>query len=202
MWVLEDYVVNKKTSIVSIEFSTESTKELLGRQSVRTTFKLSERSIDALSILANQLGIKQKSLFDHLIDDDTALKLIAEDSDHYTAPPQRVAKTYVISRKTLQNLEKISTRYQTSRDALVELSIERILPLISEEKKKHEQRKMLLEKLEGMLQEGLEVLDMADQALDKDDPVCRRIYQMMKAVKSCCADIENSVERGRRIEDF
>ncbi|MEE4242700.1 MAG: hypothetical protein V2I36_14630 [Desulfopila sp.] len=195
-------MVAKKTSLLSIEFTTESTKELLGRQSVRTTFKLSERSIDALSILANQLGIKQKSLFDHLIDDDTALKRIAEGSEEYDAPSQRVAKTYVISRKTLQSLEKISNRYQTPRDALVELSIKRILPLISQEKEKHEQRKMILEKLRIMLEEGLEMLDMADEALENDDPVYRRIYQMMKAVKSCHADVENCVDRGRRIEDF
>jgi len=40
--------------------------ELRGRQSVRATFRLSERAIDALSIVSVHLGIKQKSLFDHL----------------------------------------------------------------------------------------------------------------------------------------
>ena len=94
--------------VLSIEFSSQSTQELLGRQSVRTTFKLSERSIDALSILANQLGIKQKSLFDHLIDDDSALRVVAKEAEQYEAPEQRVPKTYVISRRTLKNLEKVS----------------------------------------------------------------------------------------------
>ncbi len=192
----------RKTSFIRLEITSKSTQELLGRQSVRTTFKLTERSIDAMSVLANQLGIKQKSLFDHLIDDDSVLKTIAEESTQYEIPEQRVAKTYVISRRTLQNLEKISSRYQTPRDALVELSIERILPLISEEKKKHKQRKIILQKLYKMVGEGEEIFEMADESLDKDDPVYRRIYQMVKTVRNCCDDVETFVQRGRKIEDF
>jgi len=192
----------KKKSVVNIEYSRESTRDLLGRQSVRTTFKLTERSIDALSILAGQLGIKQKSLFDHLIDDDTALRMIAKESESYQAPPQRVAKTYVISRRTLQNLEKISSRYQAPRDALVELSIERILPLISQEKEKHGKRKELLQEMRRLVADGKQLLTRAEDALDQDDPVYRKIDQMMKAVKGCCDEIEDCVERGRKVEEF
>lgn len=191
-----------KGNLYSIEFSSESTQELLGRQSVRTTFKLTEKSIDALSVLAGQLGIKQKSLFDHLIDDISALRIIAEESLGFEVPKQRVAKTYVISRRTLQNLEKVSSRYQTPRDALVELSIERILPLIAEEKKKHEQRKRILAAMENMVAEAESVFSMADHNLEQDDPVYRRLAQLMRSVKNCCDDIEDCVERGRRIEDF
>ncbi len=192
----------RKASFVSIEFSSKSAQELLGRQSVRTTFKLSEKSIDALSILAGQLGIKQKSLFDHLIDDIPTLQVIAEASAEYEIPDQRVAKTYVISRKTLQNLEQISNRYKTPRDALVELSIERILPLIKEEKKKHEQRKELLAKMNKIVVESEEAFAMASNSLDQDDPVFRKIYQMMRTVKSCHSEIDNCVERGKKIEEF
>ena len=39
------------------------TSELKSGQSVRTTFRLSKRCIQAISILVNQMGIKQKSLF-------------------------------------------------------------------------------------------------------------------------------------------
>jgi hypothetical protein len=41
-------------------------------------FKLSQRCILALSALSSQLGIKQKSLFDHLMDDQEILAGIAE----------------------------------------------------------------------------------------------------------------------------
>ena len=189
-------------SVLSIEFSTQSTKELLGRQSVRTTFKLSERSIDALSILASQLGIKQKSLFDHLIDDDSALRIVAAEAEQYEAPEQRVPKTFVISRRTLKNLEQVSSKYQTPRDALVELSIERILPLINREKKKHEERKKLLKKMHTLLVNGNDLFEAARETLDHDDPVYRRIHQMMKTMTNCYEDVSSCVERGRKIEDF
>ena len=35
----------------------------------RTTFRLSERTINVVSIVASHLGIRQKSLFDHLMED-------------------------------------------------------------------------------------------------------------------------------------
>jgi hypothetical protein len=193
--------VKHRKTMISIQYSAKSAQELLGRQSVRTTFKLSERSIEALSILAGQLGIKQKSLFDHLIDDIPALQVIAADYDQ-EAPPQRVAKTYVISRRTLDNLERVSTRYQTPRDALVELSIERIIPLLFQEKEKHEKRKVILKKMYSMLEAGDDILALAKSSLGEDDPVYRKIDNMMKVVNSSCSDIETCVERGRKIEEF
>lgn len=191
-----------KKSILSIEFSTESTQELLGRQSVRTTFKLSERSIDALSILASQLGIKQKSLFDHLIDDDSALQVVAEEAEKYEVPEQRVPKTYVISRRTLKNLEKFSNEYQAPRDALVELSIERILPLITREKKKHQNRKKIFAKMQSLLKDSHELYDMAMNDLDQDDPIYRKIEQMTKAINNCHDEVQSCVKRGQKIERF
>ena len=96
---------NKKKSVEFVMLSETYSADLRGRQSVRTTFKLTPRSIDALSLLAGQLGIKQKSIFDHLIDDTRALQALARDLENRAELDQeRVPKTYVISRKTLENL--------------------------------------------------------------------------------------------------
>ena len=141
----------KDNPFIQLEYSEEVTADLRGRQSVRTTFKLSERSIDALSILAGQLGIKQKSLFDHLIEDTQALKLIASEVEEFGRKARRIAKTYVISRRTLENLERVSVQYNAPRDALVEYSIERILPLLMREKERHGKRKLLLAELRAGL---------------------------------------------------
>ena len=195
-------MVKTTKSLFDIEYSEESTADLRGRQSVRTTFKLSERSIDALSILACQLGIKQKSLFDHLIDDMQALHIIARASEDFNPKEHRVAKTFVISRKTLENLERVCSRYHTPRDVLVEFSIERILPLIFREKEKHEKRKILLEELRHYLSAGSEILEKAEETLGEDDPVFEKILTMMKYVKGCCSEVESSVKRGERMDEF
>ena len=195
-------MVKTNKTLIDIEYSDESTADLRGRQSVRTTFKRSERSIHALSILACQLGIKQKSLFDHLIDDMQALHVIARASEEVDPREHRVAKTFVISRKTLENLEQVCSRFHTPRDVLVEFSIERILPLISKEKEKHEKRKILVEELRHYLSTGSEILEKAEEILGEADPVFEKILMMMKYVKNTCSEVEMFVKRGERMEDF
>ena len=61
------------------ELSLPSSSDLRGRQSVRATFKLTEMAINAVNIVSTHLGIKQKSLFDHLIDDSQSLDVIAKE---------------------------------------------------------------------------------------------------------------------------
>ena len=193
---------DKTAPFFHLQYSEESTADLRGRQSVRTTFKLSERSIDALSILAGQLGIKQKSLFDHLIEDTHALHMIASEFENVGQAPQRVAKTYVVSRKTLESLEKVSEQYNTPRDALVEYSIERILPLLVREKEKHSKRKMLMEDLQDYLQRGSALLAQAENDLGGDDPVFVEILSMMRSVNNCCLELQQCVAKGTKIENF
>jgi hypothetical protein len=195
-------MVKTSKTLIDIEYSEESTADLRGRQSVRTTFKLSERSIHALSILACQLGIRQKSLFDHLIDDMQALRVIAHAAEDIDPKEHRVAKTFVISRKTLENLEQVCSRFHTPRDVLVEFSIERILPLISKEKEKHEKRKILVEELRQYLVSGSELLEKAEETLGEDDPVFEKILLMMKYVQNACFEVESFVKKGERMENF
>jgi hypothetical protein len=47
--------------------------DLLGKKSVKATFRLRSEVISILSILSTQLGIKQKSLFDYMMEDENAL---------------------------------------------------------------------------------------------------------------------------------
>ncbi len=194
---------NQKKSVGFVMLSETYSTDLRGRQSVRTTFKLTPRSIDALSLLAGQLGIKQKSIFDHLVDDTRALQALAREIEQRDAIDEnRVAKTYVISRKTLENLEQVSKRYQTPRDALVEFSIERILPLIQEEKNKHNKRKKLCDKLDQFLADSKELLKEADRLLDRDDPVFEQVYQVARSVRSSCDEINEIIDKGQRLEEF
>jgi len=189
-------------SLIHLEIREDTVRDLRGRQSVRTTFKLSPRSIHALSILAAQLGIRQKSLFDYLVEDVQTLRAIAEGSGTAGTAEPRVAKTYVISRRTLENLERISASYNTPRDVLVEVSIERILPLIRREREKHERRKQFLADLNEHLARDAEMVRRAESELGRDDPVFQQLLAMLKAVDACCAAVEGCVDRGRRMEDF
>ena len=194
---------NQRKSVEFVMVSNTYSADLRGRQSVRTTFKLPPRCIDALSLLAGQLGIKQKSIFDHLVDDTRVLQSLAREVEkRESVTENRVAKTYVISRKTLENLEQVSKRYQTPRDALVEFSIERIMPLLKDEQLKHQNRKKLRAGLDKFLAASRDLLAEADQLLDREDPVFEQIVQIARSVQSGGKEINDIIEKGRRLEDF
>lgn len=195
-------MTKQKRSFIRFEINETSSADLRGRQSVRTTFKLSERSIDALGLLATQLGIKQKSLFDHLMEDVETLEHIAREFEAFESRQKRVAKTYVISRKTLENLELFSRRHDTPRDALVECSIERILPLLAEEKQKHKKRKDIAVEIADYLRDGITLMAGVKKTLGEDDPVFREIASMMRGVNNCSENVATLVSRGRKIEEF
>ena len=180
-----------------------SSEGLRGRQSVRATFKLSTRAIEAMSIVAVHLGIKQKSLFDHLIDDVKSLHLIAREveSEEFDAI-SRVQKTFVISRKTLSCLDETSKRFNTPRDALVEYSIQRLMPVIARERERHRRRIEILNDLDAHLDSGLKILQKSKKLLGENDPVYIRLESAMRALVNAQRNMEAYVEKGKIIEDF
>jgi predicted DNA-binding protein YlxM (UPF0122 family) len=180
-----------------------SSSDLRGRQSVRATFKLSAQAIEAISIVAVHLGIKQKTLFDHLIDDDRSLSLIAENinSDQFSEL-DRIQKTFVISRKTLLSLEKMSKRANAPRDALVEYSIRRLMPIITGESKKHRLREEVLQEIRSHYETGLEILENSQKRLGEEDPVTAKFQTAMNASLSTLRSIEQFIEKGKIIENF
>lgn len=193
----------KDNPMDDIELPLPSPEDLRGRQSVRATFKLSSRAIDALSIVAAHLGIKQKSLFDHLIEDVDALNYIAKEIEaEQFRTTRRVQKTYVISRRTLSYLEQISREFDAPRDALVEYSIQRLMPVINREREKHHQRKQVLDAVNAHLEEGLRLLKKTKALLGENDPVSARMEAAMSTYLNTQRAIEAYIEKGSSIEDF
>ena len=180
-----------------------SSADLRGRQSVRATFKLSERAIEAMSIVAVHLGIKQKSLFDHLIEDTQSLNLIAREIEtkRFSAL-SRIQKTFVISRKTLSCLDETSKRLNAPRDALVEYSIQRLMPVINRERERHRTRKEILGDMTELLENGLELLQKSRSLLGEEDPVSVKFESAMRSLVNAQGHVKDFVEKGEIIEAF
>ena len=186
-----------------IDLPQPSPEAMRGRQSVRATFKLSPRAIEALSIVAVHLGIKQKSLFDHLIEDVETLSTIAKEIEaEQFRELSRIQKTFVISRRTLLCLDEISRQFDAPRDALVEYSIQRLLPVIGREREKHRKRKRLLTDISQHLEEGLKLVGKAKSLLGEEDPVSVRLADAMDIYSKTRSNIEYFVEKGAVIEEF
>ncbi len=177
--------------------------DLRGRQSVRATFKLSERAIDALSLVAFHLGIKQKSLFDHLVEDSAALTDLAESIRiRQFRKITRVQKTYVLSRRSLEALELISKDHDTPRDALVEYSIQRLESVITAEKKRHELRKLLFKEIHSHFNQGKRILQKSRDMLGEDDPLCTTIEGALSACRRAEGELGLFIEKSKVIEDY
>jgi hypothetical protein len=189
---------------MSISISKPSALDLKGRQSVRATFRLSEDCIDAISILSAQLGIKQKSVFDHLMEDVQILKEMARELNktELDRHGNRIQKTFVISRRSLSFLDSISDEYDAPRDALVEYSVRRLLPIIAKERKRHEKRKELLAEISNHFAEGENLLAKAKEMLGADDPTVNKLETAMTVYKNAFDDIANFIEKGKIIEEF
>ncbi|MFH0726117.1 MAG: hypothetical protein V2B19_07175 [Pseudomonadota bacterium] len=189
--------------IEHVSFSSTTSNELRGRQSIRATFKLTAGCIDAISIVAKHLGIKQKSLFDHLAEDTQILKKIArEASDAQFKSQERVQKTFVISRRSLQSIESISKLFNAPRDVLVEYSVQRLLPIIAAEREKHEKRKELITQLQHHFTAGLALHEKIKTEIGVDDPIFSWMASVVHYYHNALDQMTDFVDKGKIIEDF
>jgi len=194
----EGEMINKKT-----EHPISATLDLRGRQSVRATFKLSERAIESLSLVAVHLGIKQKSLFDHLIENAGVLEdLVDTIRIRQFKKIDRIQKTYVLSRRTLDVLEMISKAHNTPRDALVEYSIRRLESVILAEKSRHEKRKELFGEVVAHFNSSMDLLQKSRDALGEDDPFCRNVERAMAACLRTKNELAVFIEKSSLIEEY
>jgi hypothetical protein len=177
--------------------------DLKSNQSVRATFRLSENTILAMNIVSTQLGVKQKSLFDHLIADTEALEAIARElKKNKQRGNRRVQKTFVISRKTLSTLQKMARDHKASRDALVEFSIQRLKPVIEQEKSNQEIRKGIMKKVRTNLEAQKQLLHEAGRQLGEEDPVCEYLTVAVERLESAYRSIRAFVKKGEKIMQF
>jgi hypothetical protein len=116
--------------------------------------------------------------------------------------PDRIQKTFVLSRRTLSCLKKTSEKFNAPRDALVEISIQRLRPIIEKEQEKQQRRKDLLEELGQYLGQGQKILAETARLLGKDDPVYEKLEPAVNTLRNTHRDIEGYVEKGKIIEDF
>jgi len=177
--------------------------DLRSRQSVRATFKLPQESIDLLGVIAGQLGIKQKSLLDQLVEDTSLLVRLARDAGQ-TAEQRSMKrqKTFVISRSSLRSINDIARKQKISRDVLVEISIKRLLPIVESELEKHIIRKNLLKEMKGYFQLGVELLGKTEKMLGKNDVLYDMLEKQISQAEKNIADADSIVEKGRPMESW
>ncbi len=173
------------------------------KQSVRATFKLPGEIIDLLGVIAGQLGIKQKSLLDQLVEDTSVLvKLVQENEQLQEEQTTRRQKTFVISRSSLRSINDIAKKQNISRDALVEISIKRLLPIIETELEKHIIRKTILKEMKNYLKIGENLLDKTQNLLGKDDVLYDMLEKQVSLTQKNIVTVQAIIEKGMPMEEW
>ena len=176
--------------------------DLTGKQSVRATFKLTKQVIDLLAVIAGQLGIKQKSLFDQLVENASIMEKVSREALDYSTEEERHQKTFVISRSTLLLLNKISKKKKIPRDILVEVYIKQLLPVIKTELEKHQKRKELLREMRKYQGQGEKLLKSAEDLLGKYDMLYEKIKNQINITNNNVDIAKDLITKGMPMEDW
>ncbi len=173
---------------------------LRGKQSVRVTFKLAPETINLLRVMASQLGIKQKTLFDHLIEHQELRDHLSHNKTPEEEPHPRRQKTFVLSQETLETLNVLAKKYNAPRNLLVEMAIRRLLPILIEEQEKHGKRKLILREMSKEIRRSYRLLEQAEQSLEPDDPVCIELREANQSLENAYRNTVAIIERGKGME--
>ncbi len=178
-----------------------SADTLKGKQSVRATFTLPTHTIHMLSTVANQLGVKQKSIFDHLVENKHLLgKIAGEAQNYHPKQDKRRQKTFVLSRNSLKVLDAFAREYELPRDVVVEISIKQLHPVIEEEKQKHENRKVLLKEMDGVRVLTTDLIEKARLLVGEDDTACQNLEQIKDLFEKQTEVLKKTIEKGKPME--
>ena len=192
---------NSKLSL--LKQSSISLDDLRMKQSVRTTFKLPEEAINLLSIIAGQLGIKQKTLLDQLTEDSGLLIKLAKEVDQKNRGNEtRQAKTFVISRNSLQSINDVAKKQNIPRDILVEVSINQLLPIIEKELERHIKRKQILEDMKKFSRHEEVLRDQAREVLGEDDDLFKMIDSHVQRTKDNITTASMLIKKGMPMEEW
>lgn len=189
---------NEPKEQTEIEVSLE---RLRGRQSVRTTFRLPEDVILLLTLVAGQFGLQQKALLDQLIDNAEFMRIPEEIAKKDTGKQAYRPKTFVLSKRSLHILEKVSRERRIPRDVLVAAVIQQLLPIIRTEREKQRRRQGIYDELLTYLRYGKKLLGKSESSLGRDDSVSMMIGRMVQLGEDCAAKMGEIIERGRNMAE-
>ena len=177
--------------------------DLLGKKSVRATFKLQPEAINLIGLLAAQLGIKQKSLFDYLMEDEEALHAIAQSrpSGKPVSTP-RIQKTFVVSQRSLSALDAAAQRSPLSRNDLIERSVQRLLPVLEKERIRYEKRAAGLTRIKDHFNKGNTLLRALKDSLGEEDRLYQSMLSVIDAYAKAVAELDELIEKGKRLSEL
>ena len=182
------------------------------KRSVRTTFNLSADAHDTLHWLSRYNRITIKEVFNSLFEHEKSYRELlgkpkkqnAESYDNTTENYRndivKTRKTYVISKKTLQTITKLSQDFKLHRDGLLEFAIHLTkFWYLTDRNILMEMHDKALKIIEQYYEEA-PVVDI-EELLGYDDPVSTRFRLALGYMDKLIGDIKNELNNGEPVEE-
>jgi hypothetical protein len=175
-------------------------------QSVRTTFRFSERAEDALDRLSKTTKVTKKDILDRfarliLKDDALTTRLVKEASKVAANQELGVRKTWVITKATLKLIRDKSQTNGLSRDALAESLVLFANELIkTANQQRPEKHKEALKIIDDFWKNAEQIEDQLGDLLGEDDPICERFRYVVPIIMNLSMAIEAEIKKGTPID--
>ena len=198
------------------KFPKSLSNSIKGEQSVRTTFRLSTETNEAIAWLAKFHGVTQKKVIDicvnelhekyfikasilpeeYQMDEDIPYMYIASakaEKRLETKPDSTIRKSQVVSRKSLEILNSFSKEQGVSRDRLVEAAIDLLKELNEKERKDLEKG---LEEIDKFIDDLEERKERLKETLDSDNPAIRLFITLINEAGDFWGQLQDHIYKG------
>jgi hypothetical protein len=180
-----------------------SKSNLIKKESKRTTFKLSRKSLEAIDWMVESYNLTAKEVFDQICSGDTVLEHAVEfvkKSEGVTSK-EFTRKTFVISQQSLGLLNRTSNRQKISRDLLVNYLILLYKVLIEkniEQEKKNEAKALKI--ISEFWKEAGDVEKQLTTLLGDENPIIMRFITISIIIGNLYDAIESKLSDGTPID--
>jgi hypothetical protein len=174
------------------------------KRSVRTTFRLDKDTFSNMESLSKYYKITKKELIEFLVDTvqtfadpseqgESLLNRIDNKTSGQTQKADLIRKTQVISKKSLNTLNKLSKNTGFSRDQLIKFAVTIHLSSFKQIRKNHEKALKDIKKLVSKINETEDTLK---KFLAPDDAVLERFAYIAIVTDNLCSAIQSEINKG------
>ena len=198
----------KKINGAPLEIGNQSTnipyEDPSRKRSVRTTFRLEKDTFSNMESLSKYYKITKKELIEFLVDTvqtfadsseqgESLLNRIDNKTSGQTQKADLIRKTQVISKKSLNTLNKLSNDTGFSRDQLIKFAVIIHKFNFKRTRKNHEKALKDIKKLVSKIEETEKTLK---KYLDPNDPVLTRFGNIPVIANNLSLAIESEINEG------
>lgn len=177
---------------------------LTEKQSVRTTFKLTKKSIDAINWLIEKYDTKPKEIFDIMCSNENLIKTVIEyltNNNNFNNSNTYIRKTFVISKLALRSLNAYSKKNKIARDLIVDNLIfvfEHLLKKIEENERKQEEKALSI--ISNFWGEAEKIEKELKTFLEDEHPILTRFSYVIVLLMNLTSAIKSKLEEGIPID--